>query len=75
MGPEVRNFKPGDRVLIPSTIACGYCSYCRSGYYAQCDNANPKRVQAGTCFFSAVRKNRGVCTACRRKRPAFLLPA
>ena len=25
----MRNLKPGDRVLIPSTIACGYCSYCR----------------------------------------------
>lgn len=41
LGPEVRNFSIGDRVVIPSTIACGYCSYCRAGYYAQCDNANP----------------------------------
>lgn len=23
------------------TIACGYCSYCRAGYYAQRDTANP----------------------------------
>lgn len=22
-------------VIIPSTIACGTCSYCRAGYYAQ----------------------------------------
>lgn len=41
-GPAVRNVQVGDRVVIPSTIACGYCSYCRSGYYSQCDNANPK---------------------------------
>lgn len=40
VGPEVRNLIPGDRVVIPSTIGCGYCSYCRAGYYAQCDNAN-----------------------------------
>lgn len=51
VGMEVRNFKPGDRVVIPSTIACGYCSYCRAGYYSQCDNANPNGPAAGTCFF------------------------
>src|SRR5436305_7886535 len=37
IGKDVRNLKIGDRVVIPSTIACGTCSYCRSGYYAQCD--------------------------------------
>ncbi|WP_226889640.1 alcohol dehydrogenase catalytic domain-containing protein [Nostoc sp. MG11] len=26
--------KVGDRVVVPSTIACGYCSYCRTGYHA-----------------------------------------
>lgn len=51
IGPNVRNLKAGDRVVIPSTIACGYCSYCRSGYHAQCDNANPNGAQAGTAFF------------------------
>ena len=39
----------GDRVVIPSTIACGNCSYCRAGYYAQCDNANPNGPD--TAFF------------------------
>jgi len=51
VGSAVRNFKAGDRVVIPSTIACGYCSYCRAGYYSQCDNANPNGSKAGTCFF------------------------
>ncbi|MGE5644830.1 MAG: zinc-dependent alcohol dehydrogenase [Acidobacteriota bacterium] len=50
-GPAVRDFRPGDRVVIPSTIACGYCSYCRSGYFAQCDNANPNGARAGTAFY------------------------
>ncbi len=27
VGRNVRNLKVGDRVVIPSTIACGYCSY------------------------------------------------
>ncbi len=51
LGRNVRNVKVGDRVIIPSTIACGTCSYCRAGYYAQCDNANPNGPQAGTAFF------------------------
>jgi threonine dehydrogenase-like Zn-dependent dehydrogenase len=41
VGSAVRNFAPGDRVVIGSTIGCGNCSYCRAGYYANCDNANP----------------------------------
>ncbi len=51
LGSDVRNLSVGDRVVIPSTIACGYCSYCRAGYYAQCDNANPNGSGAGTAFF------------------------
>jgi threonine dehydrogenase-like Zn-dependent dehydrogenase len=51
LGPEVRNLAVGDRVLIPSTIACGNCAYCRAGYFAQCDVANPNGKKAGTSFF------------------------
>ncbi len=51
IGSNVRNLRVGDRVVIPSTIGCGFCSYCRSGYYAQCDNANPNGPSAGTAFF------------------------
>ena len=46
LGPDVRNLKAGDRVVIPSTIACGSCSYCRAGYHAQCDHANPNGPRA-----------------------------
>lgn len=58
LGADVRNLKIGDRVVIPSTIACGNCSYCRAGYYAQCDEANPGGKQAGTAFFGGP-KNSG----------------
>jgi threonine dehydrogenase-like Zn-dependent dehydrogenase len=50
-GPQVRNLSPGDRVVIPSTIGCGRCVYCRAGYYAQCDVANPNGRDAGTAFY------------------------
>jgi threonine dehydrogenase-like Zn-dependent dehydrogenase len=49
VGADVRNLVPGDRVVVPSTIGCGVCSYCRAGYYAQCDTANPNGP--GTAFF------------------------
>lgn len=51
VGADVRNLAAGDRVVIPSTIGCGACVYCRAGYYAQCDVANPNGPAAGTCFF------------------------
>src|SRR5688572_23717354 len=51
LGEDVRNFSVGDRVVIPSTIACGSCVYCRAGYYAQCNEANPNGPLAGTAFF------------------------
>jgi threonine dehydrogenase-like Zn-dependent dehydrogenase len=51
IGADVRNLEVGDRVVIPSTIACGACVYCRAGYTAQCDLANPNGPRAGTAFF------------------------
>src|SRR5215470_13773163 len=51
IGSAVRNLKIGDRVVVPSTIGCGNCSYCRAGYYSQCDNANPNGPLAGTAFY------------------------
>ncbi|WP_338890189.1 alcohol dehydrogenase catalytic domain-containing protein [Rhodococcus sovatensis] len=51
VGSAVRGFVAGDRVVVGSTVACGTCSYCRAGYFAQCDTANPNGPQAGTCFF------------------------
>jgi threonine dehydrogenase-like Zn-dependent dehydrogenase len=51
VGPQVRNFTPGDRVVVPSTIGCGRCVYCRAGYFAQCDVANPNGPDAGTAFY------------------------
>lgn len=57
LGPGVRNFERGDRVVIGSTIACGVCSYCRAGYYAQCDTANPNGPLAGTAYFGGPKES------------------
>jgi threonine dehydrogenase-like Zn-dependent dehydrogenase len=57
VGTGVRNLSPGDRVVIPSTIGCGNCSYCRAGYYAQCDKANPNGPSAGSAFFGGPKSS------------------
>jgi threonine dehydrogenase-like Zn-dependent dehydrogenase len=41
VGPQVRNLRPGDRVVVPFPIACGHCSSCQRGLYSVCENSNP----------------------------------
>jgi threonine dehydrogenase-like Zn-dependent dehydrogenase len=41
VGSEVRNLRVGDRVVVPFTIACGNCFFCRSNQWSLCDNTNP----------------------------------
>src|SRR5512146_93111 len=41
VGPEVKNLKVGDRVVVPFTIACGNCFFCKKGMWSLCDNTNP----------------------------------
>jgi threonine dehydrogenase-like Zn-dependent dehydrogenase len=41
VGPEVRNLKPGDRVVVPFTISCGRCFFCERQFWSLCDNSNP----------------------------------
>lgn len=36
VGANVRNVKPGDRVLAPFAISCGECEFCRKGLYTSC---------------------------------------
>src|ERR1044071_11895 len=41
VGSQVNNLKRGDRVVVPFTIACGRCYFCKNGWPTQCDNSNP----------------------------------
>jgi threonine dehydrogenase-like Zn-dependent dehydrogenase len=41
LGPEVKNLKVGDRVVVPFTIACGNCFFCKEQLWSLCDNSNP----------------------------------
>jgi threonine dehydrogenase-like Zn-dependent dehydrogenase len=40
-GKSVTNLHRGDRVVVPFTIACGSCHFCRNKVWAACDNTNP----------------------------------
>jgi threonine dehydrogenase-like Zn-dependent dehydrogenase len=46
VGPSVQNLKPGDRVVVPFTIACGNCFYCKRQLWSACDNSNPNAWMA-----------------------------
>ncbi|WP_328852619.1 glutathione-dependent formaldehyde dehydrogenase [Micromonospora globbae] len=41
VGPQVRNLRPGDRVVVPFPIACGHCNSCQRGLFSVCENSNP----------------------------------
>jgi len=41
VGPEVHKVKIGDRVVVPFTISCGECFFCRRDLWSLCDNSNP----------------------------------
>lgn len=43
-GPEVKNLSVGDRVVVPFTISCGQCFFCRRGLWSLCDNTNPSAI-------------------------------
>jgi threonine dehydrogenase-like Zn-dependent dehydrogenase len=55
VGSNVKNLKPGDRVVVPFAISCGHCHFCRRGLSGCCDNSNPN--------FQATEKLYGQCTS------------
>lgn len=36
VGPEVRDLRPGQRVVAPFWLSCGECHFCRKGLYTSC---------------------------------------
>ncbi|HEY6803061.1 MAG TPA: zinc-dependent alcohol dehydrogenase [Pyrinomonadaceae bacterium] len=49
-GSAVNNLKKGDRVVVPFTIACGNCFFCKRDLWSLCDNSNPNAVVAETLY-------------------------
>src|SRR5690348_8330186 len=46
VGRECHKLKVGDRVVVPFTIACGNCFFCRKELFSLCDNSNPNARKA-----------------------------
>jgi len=50
VGRDVKKVKAGDRVVVPFTIACGQCYFCKNQLWSLCDNTNPNAWLAEKFF-------------------------
>jgi threonine dehydrogenase-like Zn-dependent dehydrogenase len=46
VGKENHKLKVGDRVVVPFTISCGHCFFCKEEMWSLCDNSNPNAWMA-----------------------------
>jgi threonine dehydrogenase-like Zn-dependent dehydrogenase len=46
VGSGNKRLKVGDRVVVPFTIACGNCYFCKEALWSLCDNSNPNAWMA-----------------------------
>jgi threonine dehydrogenase-like Zn-dependent dehydrogenase len=51
VGPEVRQIKAGDRVVIPFNISCGHCWMCERQFFAQCETTQNRDTEKGASLF------------------------
>jgi threonine dehydrogenase-like Zn-dependent dehydrogenase len=50
VGHGVTNLRKGDRVVVPFTICCGNCFFCKRQLWSCCDNSNPNSWVAEKLF-------------------------
>jgi threonine dehydrogenase-like Zn-dependent dehydrogenase len=50
VGSEVKSLSAGDRVVVPFTISCGQCFFCRRKLWSLCDNSNPNAWMAEKAY-------------------------
>ena len=50
VGKGVTNLRRGDRVVVPFTIACGNCEFCKKKLWSACDNTNPNAQLMETAY-------------------------
>ena len=46
VGAENTKLKVGDRVVVPFTISCGECFFCKKGFFSGCERSNPNHEVA-----------------------------
>lgn len=50
VGPEVKQRRVGDRVVVAFPISCGQCFFCKKELYSLCENTNPNAWMAEKFF-------------------------
>ncbi|HEY0320125.1 MAG TPA: zinc-dependent alcohol dehydrogenase [Pyrinomonadaceae bacterium] len=50
VGPDVKNRKVGDRVVVSFPISCGNCFFCQQEMFTLCENSNPNAWMAEKMF-------------------------
>ncbi|KOU32242.1 molecular chaperone GroES [Streptomyces sp. WM6373] len=51
VGPEVRELKVGDRVVVPFNVSCGTCFMCERGLQSQCETTQVHEHGSGASLF------------------------
>jgi hypothetical protein len=51
VGREVSQIRPGDRVVVPFQISCGYCWMCERSLYTQCETTQVRGEGSGAALF------------------------
>ncbi|MEN2976600.1 glutathione-dependent formaldehyde dehydrogenase (plasmid) [Tistrella bauzanensis] len=46
VGRDNKALTVGDRVVVPFTIACGDCFFCKRGFHSGCERSNPNKADA-----------------------------
>jgi len=46
VGSANKKLKVGDRIVVPFTISCGECFFCKRGFYSGCERTNPDAAKA-----------------------------
>ncbi|MCE5194741.1 MAG: zinc-dependent dehydrogenase [Nitrospiraceae bacterium] len=46
-GPEVKNYKTGDRVFVSHHVPCNTCRYCLNGYHTACETLHKTNYDPG----------------------------
>jgi L-iditol 2-dehydrogenase len=47
VSPQVKNFKPGDRVAVHHHVACLNCEHCRRGNFTMCETFRKTHIRPG----------------------------
>ena len=51
VGPDVRDLKVGDRVVVPFNVSCGSCWMCERHLYSQCETTQNREHGTGASLF------------------------